>query len=65
MYKPYFSMQYMWFYVQYRDSSTGRVGISSRLFNNDALLQKRLKSIITRDEWQWLEQRYGFVRIRS
>ena len=58
-------MQYMWLYVQYHDSTTGHVGVSPCFFNADTLLQKRLKSIITRDDWQWLEQKYGFIRIRS
>ena len=58
-------MQYMWLYVQYHDSSTGYVGVSPCSFNGDVLLQKRLKSIITRDDWQWLEEKYGFIRIRS
>ena len=58
-------MQYMWLYVEYHDSSTGYVGVSPCFFNADVLLQKRLKSILNRDDWRWLEERYGFIRIRS
>ena len=59
------SMQYMWLYVQYNDSSRGYVGVSPCSFNDDVLLQKGLESIITHDDWQWLEEKYGFIRIRS
>ena len=55
----------MWLYVQYHDLSTGHVGVSPCSFNADVLLQKRLKSILTPDDWQWLEQKYAFLRIRS
>lgn len=58
-------MKYMWLYVQYHDLSTGYVGVSPFFFNADALLQKQLKSILNRDDWQWLEEKYGFIRIRS
>lgn len=42
-YRSSSSMQYMWLYVQYHDSST-HVGVSPCFFNAYVLLQKQLRS---------------------
>lgn len=50
----------LWLSVQYHDLSTGLVGVSPFFFNADVSLQQNLKGLVPRDDWQHLEEKYGF-----
>lgn len=58
-YKPD-SPYYLWLFVKYNDSSVGYVTVPPLSFNADVSLQAKLKDLIPKDEWGYLQQRYGF-----
>lgn len=54
------SPYYLWLFVKYDDSTVGYVGVSSFSFNANVSLQQKLKKLVPQNDWEYLEEKYGF-----